>query len=56
MKFTYTGSDERTFPSISVTVSPGDTFDAPDDFDAADVEKAQVTKLATPDTTKVGDE
>jgi hypothetical protein len=37
MKFTYNGSDERVFPSIAVTVEPGDTFEAPDDFSATDV-------------------
>jgi hypothetical protein len=51
MKFTYNGSDERIFPSIAVTVQPGDTFEAPDDFSAANV---------SPNTTKskptVGDE
>ena len=46
MKFKYTGADERTFPSISVTVQPGDTFDAPDDFSAQDVQ---------PTKTKVGE-
>jgi hypothetical protein len=55
MKFTYTGSDERTFPSISVTVKPGDSFDAPDDFSATDVTPATKNKVATPDST-VGDE
>ena len=35
--FTYNGSDEREFPTISVVVKPGDTFDAPDDFSANDV-------------------
>ena len=37
MKFTYNGEDERVFPTISLTVAPGDTFDAPDDFVAPDV-------------------
>lgn len=51
MKFTYTGSDERTFPTISLTVNPGDSFDAPDDFSATDV-TANKTKPAP----TVGDE
>jgi hypothetical protein len=46
MKFTYTGSDERTFPSISVTVKPGDVFEAPSDFEAFQVKPAQSTKPA----------
>jgi hypothetical protein len=36
-KYTYTGSDERVFPTIAVTVKPGDSFDAPDDFSANDI-------------------
>jgi len=43
MQFTYNGSDERVFPSIAVTVQPGDTFEAPDDFSAANV-SSQSTK------------
>ena len=35
--FKYTGEGERTFPSIGKTVQPGDEFDAPTDFDSADV-------------------
>jgi hypothetical protein len=54
MKFTYNGTDERTFPSIAITVSPGDSFDAPDDFSATDVTPT-TNKVATPDPT-VGDE
>jgi hypothetical protein len=37
MKFTYNGSDERVFPTISLVVEAGDTFEAPDDFSAPDV-------------------
>lgn len=36
-QFKYNGSDERVFPTISVTVNAGEIFDAPDDFDAPDV-------------------
>jgi len=49
-KFTYTGKDEREFPSIAITVKPGDTFDAPADFAAFNVISA------TPQTPTVGDE
>jgi len=45
--FTYTGEDERSFPTISTTVEPGDKFDAPDDFSAPDVSPSKSTK-ATP--------
>ena len=51
-KFVYNGVDERVFPAISVIVQPGDEFDAPDDFDAADV--APKSKKAQPKET--GDE
>ena len=52
MNFTYTGTDERTFPSIAVTVNPGDSFDAPDDFSAPDV----TAKKQTAPAPTVGDE
>jgi len=51
-KFTYEGHDERTFPSISITVKPGDTFEAPDDFAAHNVKPTKANKS----TPKVGDE
>lgn len=37
MKYKYTGTDERVFPSLGVVVKPNDEFDAPDNFIAADV-------------------
>jgi hypothetical protein len=40
MKYKYNGTDERVFPSIGITVKPGDEFDAPDGFVAIDVEPA----------------
>ena len=53
MKFTYKGTDERVFPSLAIVVQPGDSFDAPDDFSAANVSAPKVT----PDPTQtVGDE
>ena len=50
-KFIYNGVDERVFPAISVIVQPGDEFDAPDDFVAADV-----TPKTTKPTKQAGDE
>lgn len=35
--FKYTGETERTFPSLGITVQPGEDFDAPTDFNSADV-------------------
>ena len=43
MKYKYNGSDERVFPTISLTVEAGDTFDAPDDFSAPDVSPTTIT-------------
>jgi len=42
--FQYTGSSEREFPTLVLTVKPGDTFDAPADFVAADVIAASAKK------------
>lgn len=36
MKYKYNGTDERVFPSIGVTVKPGDEFDAPEGFNHSD--------------------
>ena len=46
-KFTYTGEDVRTFPTLGITVTKGDQFDAPDDFSAHNVSATKTTK-ATP--------
>jgi hypothetical protein len=35
--YRYTGNDDREFPTISVTVKAGETFEAPSDFSANDV-------------------
>ncbi len=37
MKYKYNGTDERVFPGVKVTVKPGDEFDAPEGFIAANV-------------------
>lgn len=47
MNFTYIGEDTRTFPTLGITVSKGDKFDAPDDFSAPFVQATKTTK-ATP--------
>lgn len=44
MKFQYNGSDERVFPSLGITVKQGDTFDAPDNFNAPDVSSVSKPK------------
>lgn len=32
MKLKYNGTDERVFPSLGITLKPGDEFDAPEGF------------------------
>lgn len=49
--FIYKGESERVFPSIGVTVKPGEHFEAPSDFDALDVLQVKTLK-ATPAVTK----
>jgi hypothetical protein len=44
--YTYTGDTVREFPTLVLTVNPGDTFDGPDDLIAADVVPAAASKKA----------
>jgi len=55
MKYKYNGTDERVFPSLGVVVKPGEEFEAPEDFVAADVVPSTsfTTKIAKPTTTSV---
>ena len=32
MKLKYNGTDERVFPTLGITLKPGDEFDAPEGF------------------------
>ena len=50
MKYKYNGTDERVFPSIGKTVKPGDEFDAPEGFVAADVTPAGAKPTVTEPT------
>lgn len=50
MKYKYNGTDERVFPSIGVTVKPGDEFDAPEGFVAVDVTSASAKPSVTKPT------
>lgn len=50
MKYKYNGTDERVFPSIGVTVKPGDEFDAPEGFVAVDVISASAKPSVTEPT------
>lgn len=49
MKFTYIGEDVRTFPTLGITVTKDDVFEAPDDFVAHNVIKNK--SKATPAST-----
>ena len=44
MKYKYNGTDERVFPTLGITVQPGDEFDAPANFSAHDVTSGATTK------------
>jgi hypothetical protein len=46
MKLKYNGTDERVFPSLGITVKPGEEFDAPDDFKHPDCTTAGAVKSA----------
>ena len=52
MKFKYDGSDERVFPTLSLVVEAGDTFEAPDDFNAPDISPINKPKVEEPATNK----
>ena len=46
--YLYSGDDVREFPTLGLTVKPGDTFDAPDGVIAANVSTASAPKKTTP--------
>jgi hypothetical protein len=48
--FVYNGEEPAIFPTIAVTVNPGDSFDAPDDFVAENVTIAKGKKASAPET------
>ena len=49
--FTYNGPDERVFPTLGITVKPGDSFEAPDDFSVANVSAGSAVKKTAPTPT-----
>jgi hypothetical protein len=49
--YQYNGDDVREFPTLVLTVKPGDTFDAPDGLIAPDVALASAPKKTTPTPT-----
>lgn len=46
-QFTYNGEDERVLPTLSLIVNAGDTFEAPEDFDAYGFSVVGNSKKAT---------
>ena len=55
MKLKYNGTDERVFPSLGITVKPGDEFDAPEGFTHPDClapGAAKPAAIPTPAPTK----
>jgi hypothetical protein len=61
MKYKYTGTDERVFPTLGITVQPGDEFEAPANFSATDVtagaptKPVETPKPSAPSDLKVGE-
>ncbi len=54
MKYKYTGTDSRVFPTLGITVKPGEEFEAPDKFDVPNVVPAGANK-STPATSAASD-
>jgi hypothetical protein len=50
MKLTYIGTEEKVFPTLGITLKPGDIFDAPDGFSHPDFKAGSAAK-PTPTTT-----
>jgi len=50
MKYKYNGTDERVFPTLGIVVKPGEEFDAPENFVAADVVTSTGTATIKPTT------
>jgi hypothetical protein len=48
MKLKYNGTDERVFPTLGITVQPGDEFDAPEGFSHPDCDSAGAAKPTVP--------
>jgi len=46
--YQYNGTDAREFPTLALTVQPGDTFESKDEIISADVTLASAPKIKTP--------
>jgi hypothetical protein len=61
-RYKYTGTDERVFPTLGLTLKQDDEFDAPDNFNVYQCDSVGakistkpttvITPSATPDTTQ----
>jgi hypothetical protein len=49
--YQYNGDEVREFPTLVLTVKPGDTFDSSDEIISADVTLASAPKKTTPTPT-----
>jgi hypothetical protein len=54
MKYRYTGTDSRVFPTLSIVVAPGEEFEAPENLDVPNVVPAGANK-STPITSAASD-
>lgn len=54
MKYKYTGTDSRVFPTLSIVVAQGEEFEAPDNLDVPNVVPAGANK-STPVTSAASD-
>lgn len=48
MKLTYNGTEEKVFPTLGVTLKPGDVLDAPEGFSHPDFSTGGAAKPQTP--------
>jgi hypothetical protein len=49
--YQYNGDDVREFPTLTLTVKPGNTFESKDEIISADVTLASASKKTTPAST-----
>jgi hypothetical protein len=53
--YQYNGDDVREFPTLTLTLKPGDTFDSVDEVISADVSLASAPKKTTPTSSAASD-
>jgi len=55
MKYKYTGSDTRVFPTLSLVVKPNEEFEAPENLDLPDVAPTNKSTVSAAPDLKVGE-